>query len=329
MFNVYSKIEKCLFSICTQTYRNIEIIVIDDCSSDQSLEIVKALQKSDQRISIIENKKNFLAGKTRNIGLKHANGDYVWFVDSDDWIENDSLEYLVKKIQSTASGLDFCHFGFYYHYDESLKCPKINLPYHEEICSNPFVAFLTIKNLFYSMPTIYLFSREFLNRFNILFTENTYYEDIMFLAKASHYAVKVKSFSKALYNHDKTEHSSITQTPSEKKVFDLLSAYEQLKDFMSEKNVFYKYNDLFVFRFLLFGLPKCFHNYFALKEKGLNSEILRKELSSYLDSELMSNENIRYLYEYVISLDDREYNSKKEYLKNLYFIQYVKNCKFI
>lgn len=99
IYNVEKYLEKCLDSLIYQTYRNIEIICVNDGSTDNSLEILKTYKQKDNRIKII-NKKNGGLSNARNCGLKLVNGQYIMFVDSDDWIDLEtcqkSLDMMIK-----------------------------------------------------------------------------------------------------------------------------------------------------------------------------------------------------------------------------------------
>ena len=87
VYNVENTLARCLYSILNQSYANIEVIIVDDCSSDRSEEIYDSIQKKDNRVSIIKNSFNMGISNTRNIGINHASGNYIVFVDSDDFIE--------------------------------------------------------------------------------------------------------------------------------------------------------------------------------------------------------------------------------------------------
>ena len=93
IYNSEKTLEKCLKSVINQTYSNIEIILINDGSIDNSRNICEEFEKKDNRIILI-NKENEGVGKARNIGLEKANGNYIAFVDSDDYIESDMIENL-------------------------------------------------------------------------------------------------------------------------------------------------------------------------------------------------------------------------------------------
>lgn len=100
VYNVEKYLEQCLKSVINQTFKDIEIICINDGSTDNSLEILEAFQKQDERIKII-NKQNEGQGIARNEGLKIAKGEYISFIDPDDWVEQGMYEFLYNKFLET------------------------------------------------------------------------------------------------------------------------------------------------------------------------------------------------------------------------------------
>ena len=115
VYNVENYLNKCLDSIITQTYKNIEIIVVNDGSTDNSGEICQEYAQKDNRIVYIEQGNAGLSA-ARNTGLDNMSGDCVTFVDSDDWIEQDYLETLYKKIVEYQADIAV---GNYYSFNES------------------------------------------------------------------------------------------------------------------------------------------------------------------------------------------------------------------
>lgn len=100
-FNTSSKILKCINSIINQSYKNIEILVINDGSTDDTVDILNENFINEQRLKIIS-KQNGGVSSARNMGLNHCNGNYVFFVDADDYIENDCLKVLYNEIKSNS-----------------------------------------------------------------------------------------------------------------------------------------------------------------------------------------------------------------------------------
>ena len=104
VYNAECYLRRCVSSIQCQTYKNLEIILIDDESKDKSPQICDELQKSDRRIRVIH-KKNEGAGKSRNRGINLATGNYILFVDSDDYIKNTLVEKCLKAIDNEAASM--------------------------------------------------------------------------------------------------------------------------------------------------------------------------------------------------------------------------------
>ena len=106
-YNEEQYIGDCLISLIKQTYKNIEIICVDDGSTDNGAMIVKAIQQSDSRISLIQ-QENMNAGTARNVGFSKAKGEYVLFLDSDDFFSPSMVERMLNKALSTNSDIVFC-----------------------------------------------------------------------------------------------------------------------------------------------------------------------------------------------------------------------------
>lgn len=111
VFNCEGYIEECVLSICNQTYKNIEIICIDDASTDNTYEKLLSLERIDSRIKVVRHNKNKGAGGARNTGLALAQGKYVWFIDGDDYIDSDALEYFYELILENNHNIDLIGFN--------------------------------------------------------------------------------------------------------------------------------------------------------------------------------------------------------------------------
>ena len=99
-YNVEKYVEKTLLSIINQTYENIEIIVVEDCSTDNTYTILQKIQKQySSKIKLYKNEKNGGLAYTRNRGLEHATGEYIGYIDSDDYIDNNYFEELISILE--------------------------------------------------------------------------------------------------------------------------------------------------------------------------------------------------------------------------------------
>lgn len=231
VYHVEDYIEQCLDSLINQTYRDIEIICINDCTMDNSITIVKEYQKKDKRIRLINHDTNKGLGGARNTGIKEARGEYILFVDSDDYIDTSMIEELHTAVTASKSDAAVCgimlandvtqsytaHTAF--HYD-SLAAEKI---YHIE----------TDKIILTDMwPSVCnkLWKRSIISDNNILFKERILYEDHTFFYE---YFSKSNSFiyiNKPLYFYRKERPHSITthSTGREEEIFKILEYIEQI-----------------------------------------------------------------------------------------------------
>lgn len=111
-YNVGLYIEKCIKSCIDQTFRNIEIIVVDDSSKDNTFEIIEEISKTDSRIKIFK-QKNSGVSVARNLGIENANGQWVMFLDGDDWLENDAVEIFFEYVNKLNGTCDIVVSDFY------------------------------------------------------------------------------------------------------------------------------------------------------------------------------------------------------------------------
>lgn len=118
VYNSESTIRRCASSILNQNYDNIEVIFIDDGSSDGSYELLKCLEKNDSRVKIIHKEKNESLLCARITGMKNSIGEYIIFVDSDDYLGNDALDVLNNKLE--GHGVDILEYGYYSEPDKKL-----------------------------------------------------------------------------------------------------------------------------------------------------------------------------------------------------------------
>lgn len=128
VYNIESYIGDCIKSLITQSYINLEILLINDGSKDSSLNICNTYSKIDSRIKVI-NKENGGLSSARNCGLEHANGDYILFVDGDDQLNKYAVEMLMSICDENNHSIDFVQFK----YKEIFDLRDIN---HEEVEKN-------------------------------------------------------------------------------------------------------------------------------------------------------------------------------------------------
>lgn len=94
VYNAEKTLKKCVDSLLNQTYNNIEIILVNDCSKDNSLDICNEYSKVNDNVKVISNERNSGVSNTRNNGIDNSTGEYICFVDSDDYVESNYIEVL-------------------------------------------------------------------------------------------------------------------------------------------------------------------------------------------------------------------------------------------
>ncbi|WP_302014336.1 glycosyltransferase family 2 protein [uncultured Akkermansia sp.] len=117
VYNVEPYLAQCLESICAQTLRELEVICVDDASTDGSLSILREFAERDPRIRVIQAPSNGGLSRTRNLAMNHAEGEYLMLVDSDDWLETDLLEEMYGRAKALDADKLVCGFRYYYESD--------------------------------------------------------------------------------------------------------------------------------------------------------------------------------------------------------------------
>lgn len=199
VYNRELLITKCIQSVLNQTYSNFEIILVDDGSTDNSLEICKSFESSDDRIRIIS-QKNSGVSTARNQVIKNAKGDYICFIDSDDFVESDLLQTYVTELEKQDYDLIICGFknstadGTLVYYELSdFDLTDINEFWKQ-------FGYLLARNLLRS-PVNKLYKTSILKENNLLFDISTQIaEDAIFNADYYNYIKSISIVNKPLYN---------------------------------------------------------------------------------------------------------------------------------
>lgn len=168
IYNAERYIDKCICSIITQSFRNFELILIDDGSKDKSLSICNDFAIRDDRIKVYT-LENGGAAKARNYGLKKAQGDFIWFIDADDWIEADFLNYI-----NWESFSDLLFFGFKRIINGNVEICQIQCfdnTYYEDFEKILSILF-TSSNQYFGFTWNKIFRMSIIRENNIKFNEN-------------------------------------------------------------------------------------------------------------------------------------------------------------
>lgn len=235
VYNVEKYLDVCLKSIINQTYENFEIICVNDGSTDKSYEILKKHAQKDARIKII-NQENKGLSAARNVAVKQAVGDYLVFVDSDDWIRTDALELLNKQIKN--QDLEVCFIGYCNFNDVVGVNETIGfLAYLQQLVSRKQVQvldFLLVNVTAWGK----VYSRRFWIKNKISFPEGVYFEDNLTNAMVMTKAKRMGICWNDLYYYRRRADSITLKTFSDKKIEDLFRAYKDVCDCLVEAGVY-------------------------------------------------------------------------------------------
>ena len=286
VYNVSKYLKICLDSIQKQTYKYIEVILVNDGSTDNSLDICNEYVNNDDRFKVITQDNQGLSS-ARNTGLKNYTGQYVFFVDSDDYIKENTIELLLNKAIDNDSDLVCCDME--YLYDDN----------HTEFTSGGDFIEGNVKD----KPSLLFINNTACNKLihtsilgNFDFPHGLWYEDLasipLLLAKAKH----IVKLDEVLYVYYQRE-GSIAHS-ADKRIFDIYKAIKMLED---------KLGDIVKPLYIIHGLDLT-----TLRIKDFSDKSLRKE---YL------NDNMNNLYNYYPGYKNdkkyKEYGIKKKLIFSL------------
>jgi glycosyltransferase involved in cell wall biosynthesis len=230
IYNVEKYLRQCLDSIVRQTLSDLEIILINDGSKDNSLAIMKEYAEKDKRIKIID-KLNEGYGKTMNRGLDMATGEYIGIVESDDWIELDMYEILYTLAKE--NDVDVVKSDHFDYIDE--KSTQANLFEGQQQLLNRVVCARDEFSIFYIRPTIWtaIYKRNFINEKKIRFLESpgASYQDTSFNFKVWAMANRVWLTPKAFLHYRRHTSQSVVATG---KVFCVQNEWREIERFMAD-----------------------------------------------------------------------------------------------
>ncbi len=196
-YNAENYIGKCLNSILSQTYRNIEILVVDDGSSDKTKLIVERYQHNYENI-YLKSITNHGQGYARNFALNLINGKYVMFMDADDFIEKTTIEDSVNKIEMDNSDFVVFDWKYFHHNKNKIIYNHFDNIFSEKILKENKILKLFEISVYFTVNKLY--RTEFLIKNNIRYMENYIYEDVPFWVQVVINAKKVSLINKPLYN---------------------------------------------------------------------------------------------------------------------------------
>ncbi len=225
VYNVEDYVETCLESVKKQTYKNLEILIIDDGSSDQSWKICEKFVKHEPRAVLVHQQNQGLSG-ARNTGLRMARGDYFMFVDSDDYVAENMAEIMIDAILENDTKMSMC--GYYTFEDGcSQKSSKV-LPAASGIVSGIDVMLRLPYSVAHIVVWTKLYHRSIFN--NLEFELGRLHEDELIMHKVMQPDLRIICVSEALYYY-RMRKGSIMEELSAKNIMDRSEAFLQRLEF--------------------------------------------------------------------------------------------------
>mgnify|MGYP000010880611 CR=1 FL=1 len=291
VYNAEKYLPACLDSICNQTLQELEIIVVDDGSTDRSREIADEYAVRDKRIKVVH-KRNGNPGATRNVGLRFVTGEYVGFVDSDDWIEPEMFFALYRKAKN--DNLDIVVTGVTVEFArdkrEIKRLLNKSITVAEEKSISPLDTFFMLKEKsLFAVVYNKLYSFRLLENKQICFMEMLPYEDLVFNLKAFMFTKKIDVIpDNSPYHYicrdEMTAAGSFSQNH--------LQACKVTEDVFRQFFLMYNYNEAKVSSYLRTRRISDYSAYASGFYKK-NSPLTRKERIACLYKEFVNNEMLK------------------------------------
>ena len=233
VYNAAQYLEKCVKSLLCQTYSNIEILLINDGSIDNSLSICNKLAEIDNRIRVFT-QENSGQSKARNVGLDNATGEFIAFVDSDDWVDKNYFELLVNACIKYDADVSCASILRVQKYSQ-----KFRIKYEKEevfTVAQEKIDVARVPDMCYVWNKVYRHS--FLDKISLRFIEGMFFEDVDFVTRAVYFSNKLVTVPDTYYHYWTNYNSTVkTMRKSDKKRKDSLISKEKVLDFFRKHNL--------------------------------------------------------------------------------------------
>ena len=229
VYNVEKYLEKCISSVVGQTYKNIEIILVDDGSTDKSGTMCDLLAEKDSRIVVIH-KANGGLSSARNAGLDIAKGDYIGFVDSDDWIEPDMYACLLRNMLKESADISAC--GVYYHRNSKTKTDRDITGYRVFSRYEAVNCVIQRNSIIKAYVWSKLYSKHIFSK--LRFPEGKTYEDLFTILPVIDAAEKIVVTMQPKYHYIKRP-GSITTSEFSSSSWDLVESRRAFHEYLLDK----------------------------------------------------------------------------------------------
>jgi len=280
VYNTEKYIEKCLGSIVNQTYKNIEVIVVNDGSTDNSEKIIKDyVERYPDKIKYFT-KANGGLSDARNFGVNHATGDYIAFVDSDDYLNQDLLSCLEEYMKDNNEVIKYKMIKVD---KDGKEIEKVTGPVFESKTGEVAFDILRIDDVLMVSACLYLFNTKFYRENNFEFTKNTYYEDFGLIPLIILKADRIVSTDIYGYYYVQSENSITREESYEKtlkKANDMFIHYDNMVKALDSYSISKKSEE---------NIKLYFTNSILLKTEELKKQEQEKYIQNIKERKLLDN----------------------------------------
>ena len=313
IYNVEQYLDECLNSVINQTYKKIEIILVDDGSTDNSGNICDEYKKKDNRIKVIH-KANGGLSDARNVGIKLASGKYIQFIDSDDFIDNDMIEILYNLIKENDADISMCSNYILVGKKKKSDCSGKKYIYNRIEALKEILLDQKVRSYAWNK----LIKRELLN--NIEFPKGKVFEDILTIPKLFEISSKIIFLDVPKYYYRQREGSILNKQTNELRLA-YINATKEITEYIKEKEPSLK-------------------DYYAYSIAHITIKTYN-DIGFFSMYDLLNEEIVNDLYEKTKKIfDNKEYEQlivkNSEYVKKLHFYYllsdkegYIKNNRIL
>lgn len=312
-YNVEKYIKQCLTSLLSQTYKNFEIICVDDGSDDETVSIIKEFMTGDQRIRLLELPHCGKAGLMRNRGIEKAVGEYCLFLDGDDFFEPELIEHALKRIREDQA--DICLFDARLFYDQTKTFVEVGHMLKKEYVPKtiPYEGrtFPYVLNISTGCPWTKLYRRSFILENKLEFMPLRRSNDLYFVCTSMALAKRITVLEEKLVNYRKSEES--LQTNNADTPLDWYQALKAVKNRLTESGIYQDVelsfkNYMIDVGFYNLGSLKTSDAFFAVYEKMKKEMLPEFDLLDFKRDQCYScNEKKYELYLNMRKYEEREY----------------------
>lgn len=342
IYNSAHSLKRCVDSVLSQSYKDIELILVNDGSTDGSLAICRKYEERDPRVVVINKETNEGVDKARCSGLENVQGEYLTFVDADDWMEEHAIETLYNLSQKTGADavigkmrIVYCH-GIIKKHDDSQKEWMNRLIGHEELISKYFLSYCGCSILPISLCAV-LYRTSVVKEANLKPSGLFFGEDLVMGMNIFPHINSLYATDKTIYNYNKgypgVSDKYLDHWLENARLLHL-TKMRKLKEYNYKKGVFYQRASLV--NYLIAYVYMCYTRRFWSKES--NIEELSKEIQHpiyrNLDYLLQTNYRNKKLIELLVAGKAREFYSyveksfKRQNLKNVFYFYFYRITLF-